>query len=66
MIKHKVDIKVSGNSVLKAGDMTLPRRIIRWLFGDYQQIYLISPGKTIEQIEIKEVDDENERTRCAA
>ncbi|WP_273234234.1 hypothetical protein [Ileibacterium valens] len=65
MIKHKVDIKVSGNRVLKAGDRKLPARLLRWLFGDYQQIYLISPGKTIECIDIKEVE-EHERTRCAA
>lgn len=65
MIKHKVDIRVSGNRVLKAGELTLPQRIVRWLFGDFQQVYLISPGKTIESIEVKEVEDD-ERTRCAA
>lgn len=65
MIKHKVAIRVTDEPVLKAGTLKLPKRIVRWLFGDYQQIYLISPGKTIESIEVKEVE-ENERTRLAA
>ena len=59
-MKHKVVINVSsGNKqkapVLKAALLTLPRGIVQFLFGEYTQIYLISPGKTIESVNIKEV-----------
>lgn len=59
-MKHKVVINVSSENkqntpVLKAALLTLPRRIVQFLFGEYTQIYLISPGKTIESVDIKEV-----------
>lgn len=66
-MKHRVTIKVSDKPVLKAADMTLPQRIIRWLFGDFQQIYLLNPGESIERIEVKEIgENEHERIRSAA
>ena len=66
-MKHRVTIKVSDKPVLKAADMSLPQRIIRWLFGDYQQIYLLNPGQSIDRIEVKEIGEhENERIRPAA
>ncbi len=66
-MKHRVTINVSGTPVLKAADMTLPQRIVRWLFGDFQQIYLLSPGQSIERIEVKETGEQNhERIRPAA
>lgn len=66
-MKHRVTIKVSDKPVLKAADMSLPQRIIRWLFGDFQQIYLLNPGQSIDRIEVKEIgENEHERIRSAA
>lgn len=66
-MKHRVTINVSNKPVLAAADMTLPQRIIRWLFGDFQQVYLLSPGQSIEKIEVKEIgENEHERIRPAA
>lgn len=73
-MKHKVVINVSSENkqkapVLKAALLTLPRRIVQFLFGEYTQIYLISPGKTIESVYIKEVQKgeyENEQDKITA
>lgn len=59
-IKHKITIRVSdpkgkSKTVLKGANMKLPARIIRLLFGEYQQAYLLSPGQTVESVDIKEI-----------
>ncbi len=64
-IKHRVNITVSdndGNSqpILQAADRRIPRWLARMLFGNYQQMDLNTPGKSIEDIQIKEVLHENE------
>lgn len=59
-IKHKITIHVSdpegrSETILKGANMKLPARIVRLLFGNYQQIYLLSPGQTVESVGIKEI-----------
>ena len=61
-IKHKVIINVtdeSGNNVkvLRGGELTLPQRIIKFLFGDYRQLFLLDPGQTVESVDVKEVKE---------
>ena len=60
-MKHKVVINVSKPSgektpVIKAAQLTLPSRIIQWLFGEYTQVYLLKPGQTIESEDVKELE----------
>ena len=58
-LKHKVVINVSDSgrkrNVLKGADMKLPARFVRFLFGDFTQVYLLAPGQTVESVDIKEV-----------
>lgn len=59
-MKHRITINVTDPdgkraSLLRGADMKLPARLVRFLFGDFQQIYLLSPGKTIESVNIREV-----------
>ena len=59
-MKHRITINVidpNGRraNVLRGADMTLPARLVRFLFGDFQQIYLLSPGQTVESVNISEV-----------
>lgn len=59
-MKHKIIINVTDPdgrkaNVLRGADMTLPRRLVRFLFGDFQQVYLLSPGQTVESVNISEV-----------
>ena len=51
-MKHKVIINVSDSNhkeiqILKASQITMPRKIVQWLFGEYTQVYLLKPGQTI-------------------
>lgn len=52
-IKHKVIINVTdetGNvKILRGGQLTLPQKIIKFLFGDYRQVFFIRP-RTISTI----------------
>lgn len=64
-IKHKITINVSdpkgkSKTILKGANMKLPARIARLLFGDYQQIYLLSPNQTVEAVDIREIPKKGE------
>lgn len=66
-LRHRVVINVSGpggrkTNVLKGADMRLPARLLRLLFGDFTQVYLLAPGQTVESVDIKEVRE----GECAA
>lgn len=66
-LKHKVVINVSDSggrktNVLKGADTKLPARLLKFLFGDFTQVYLLSPGQTVESVDIKEVRE----GECAA
>lgn len=59
-LKHKITINVSDPSgkkatVLRGADMRLPTRFIRFLFGDFTQVYLLAPGQTVESVDVKEI-----------
>ncbi len=59
-LKHRVIINVSDSggrkmNVLEGADMKLPARLVRFLFGDFTQVYLLSPGQTVESVDIREV-----------
>lgn len=61
-MKHQVVINVSKPNggktrVLKGAQLTLPKRIIQWLFGEYTQIFVMKPGQTIESVNVKEVKE---------
>ena len=61
-LKHKVVINVSDpgggkKNVLKGADMKLPARLLRFLFGEFTQVYLLSPGQTVESVDIREVKE---------
>lgn len=58
-MKHKITINVADSggksTVLKGAIMTLPTKLVRLLFGGFTQVYLLSPGQTVESVDIKEV-----------
>ena len=76
-LKHKVSINVAGpgggkRNVLRGAERTLPQRLLHFLFGDFTQVYVLSPGQSVESVEIHEVMEggngqgKNERTGSAA
>ena len=62
-LRHKVKINVADRNgkkvdVVTGTTMKLPHRILRFLFGEMSELMLITPGRTVEGIEIKEVGGE--------
>lgn len=61
-LRHRITINVTDprgktGTVLKGADVRLPARLIRFLFGDYTQVYLLKPGQTVESVDVKEVKE---------
>lgn len=59
-LRHRITINVTDprgktGTVLKGADVRLPARLIRFLFGDFTQVYLLKPGQTVESVDVKEV-----------
>lgn len=48
-MKHQVVINVTNQKgektrVLQGTQVSLPKRVIQWLFGEYTQVYIMKPG----------------------
>lgn len=60
-MKHKVKISVSNGGrktqVLSGRRIRLPMRLLRWLLGDFCEILVLTPGKTVQSVEIQEVSE---------
>ena len=62
-VKHRIVINVSDSggrreNVLKGADVKLPAS----LFGEFTQVYLLSPGQTVESVDIREVEEGGAKT----
>ncbi len=63
-LKHKVKINIADRDghkqeVLQSEQRGLPKRLLNFLFGEFCEILVLTPGKTIEGIEIKETRGES-------
>lgn len=59
MKRHIVRINIASRRgdkqrVLTSTRVSLPRRLLRFLFGDFCQVLVLTPGETVEGIEINE------------
>lgn len=59
-LKHRVCINVtdadgSRERVLKGGTLSLPQKIARWLFGEPTEILVLTPGQSVQSVEIREI-----------
>ena len=60
MHKHRLTIHVADRTgkeqlVLKSGVMHVPKRLLRLLFGDFCEVLVLNPGRTVEHIDIHEI-----------
>lgn len=60
MKRHIVRINIASRRgdkqrVLTSTRVSLPRRLLRFLFGDFCQVLVLTPGETVEGIEINEM-----------
>ena len=61
-LKHKVIINVTDSTgrnatVLRGATRTIPQRLVKFLFGDFTQVYLLAPGQTVDSVDIREVKE---------
>lgn len=58
-LKHRIRINItdekSKTKVLEGADRRLPMRLLRFLFGEFTTVYLLSPGQSVESVEVHEV-----------
>ena len=62
-LRHKVCINVSRpngskQNVLKGGSCTMRARLLNFLFGENVGVIILTPGETVENVEIKEIGGE--------
>lgn len=60
VMKHRITINVTDPNgrkatVLRGAVRRLPERLVKFLFGDFMQVYLLSPGQTVESVNISEI-----------
>lgn len=61
-LKHRVSINITGvggqgKNIIAGAERRLPSRLLRFLFGDFTQVYLLSPGQSVESVEIHEIEE---------
>ncbi|MCX7749197.1 MAG: hypothetical protein N2645_20230 [Clostridia bacterium] len=61
-LKHKVTINVTRpgeirNPVLKSGSQTIRSKLLNLLFGEKVGLIVITPGDSVESVEIKEIKE---------
>ena len=65
-MKHKVTIRVtdergSRRAVVQGAQTRIPTRLVRFLFGVFTNVYLLTPGQSVESVNIEEVKEECRR-----
>jgi len=73
-LKHKVTISVAKpggirDPVLKSGSRNIRSRLLNLLFGEKVGVIVITPGDSVETVEIKEIKEggvEHEQNQTAA
>ncbi len=72
-LKHRVRINIADargerEPVIRSDVITLPGRLLRWLFGDTAEVLVLQPGQSVTSVEIyqdKEGEKENDRDERA-
>ena len=62
ILKHRVRLNVKPmkdetTNVIQSGQRTIRARLLTWLFGEKVGLFYLSPGKTVELVEIHEVKE---------
>ena len=62
-LRHKVCISVSRpdsgkQNILTGSSLTMRARLLNFLFGEKVGVIILTPGETVENVEIKEIGGE--------
>lgn len=63
-LKHTVRINIAdknGNKqeILQSEHRSIPKKLLTFLFGDFCEVLVLTPGETVQGIEIKEMRGES-------
>ncbi|MBE5718389.1 MAG: hypothetical protein EGR80_07540 [Ruminiclostridium sp.] len=63
-LKHKVKINIADlnghkQEVLQSERRSIPKRLLTFLFGDFCEVLVLTPGETVQGIEIKKMRGES-------
>jgi hypothetical protein len=60
-LQHKVQINVARKdgsqkkAVIKSGISKIPQRLLNFLFGEFTEILVLTPGQSVQSVEIHEI-----------
>lgn len=60
-LQHKVQINVARKdgsqkkAVIKSGISKIPQRLLNFLFGEFTEVLVLTPGQSVQSVEIYEV-----------
>lgn len=59
-LKHKVRINIADKNgikqeVLESTSRRIPKRLLHFLFRDFCEVFVLTPGETVQGIEIREM-----------
>jgi hypothetical protein len=62
-LRQRVKVNVTGRDgkrrrVLTSTRLSLPRRILKFLFGDFCDVLVLTPGEDVQSVEIHEIKEE--------
>lgn len=63
-LKHKVKINIADlnghkQEILQSERRSIPKKLLTFLFGDFCEVLVLTPGETVQGIEIKEMRGES-------
>ena len=64
-LKHRVRISVSRSErrtseVIRSGSREIRGKLLNWLFGEKVCVFVLTPGSTVETVEIQEMPEGGE------
>ena len=60
-LQHKVQINVARKdgsqkkAVIKSGISKIPQRLLNFLFGEFTEVLVLTPGQSVQSVEIHEI-----------
>ena len=60
-LQHKVQINVARKdgsqkkAIIKSGVSKIPQRLLNFLFGEFTEVLVLTPGQSVQSVEIHEI-----------
>lgn len=62
-LRHKIQINIADSKggkqkVLTSTSMSIPKKLISMIFGEFCEVLVLTPGKSVDGIEIKKMKED--------